>query len=198
MPETTATERDARHLQRAIELATRARGQTSPNPIVGAVVVKDERVIGEGITQPPGEAARRGAWRSKPPLRNPPGATLYVSLEPCCHEGRTPPCTDAILERRDRARRDRVRRPDPEGRGPRPGNPSRRGRATSTSWTARSRDAARLLNQPFRKHARTGRPLVVFKSAMTLDGKVATAHRRLPVDLRRGEPRTCAPLARRV
>ena len=56
MPETTATERDARHLERAIELALRARGQTSPNPIVGAVVVKDGRVIGEGITQPPGEA----------------------------------------------------------------------------------------------------------------------------------------------
>ncbi|HYN91644.1 MAG TPA: hypothetical protein VER75_06965, partial [Thermoleophilaceae bacterium] len=55
MPEITATERDARHLQRAIELAARARGQTSPNPIVGAVVVKDRRVIGEGITQPPGE-----------------------------------------------------------------------------------------------------------------------------------------------
>ena len=56
MPHTTATERDARHLLRTIELAGRARGQTSPNPIVGAVVVKHGRVIGEGITQPPGEA----------------------------------------------------------------------------------------------------------------------------------------------
>src|SRR3954447_23267883 len=96
MPDITATERDARHLQRAIELAARARGQTSPNPIVGAVVVKDGHVIGEGITQPPGEqhaetmalAAAEG---------NTAGATLYGSPEPCCHQGRTPPCTEAIL-----------------------------------------------------------------------------------------------------
>ena len=106
---------------------------------------------------------------------DPAGATMYVSLEPCCHHG-----PHAALHRRDRrgrhrARRDRLRRPDAEGRRPRPGHPARRGRRRRASSTARSREAARLLNQPFRKHARTGRPLVVFKSAMTLDGKVATA-----------------------
>ena len=98
-----ATERDTRHLQRAIELAARARGQTSPNPLVGAVVVKDGRVIGEGFTQPPGEPhAERVALAAC--SEDPAGATMYVSLEPCGHHGRTPPCTDAILEaRRSRA-----------------------------------------------------------------------------------------------
>src|SRR5918999_469747 len=97
MPETTAQERDARHLLRAIELATEARGNTSPNPMVGAVLVKGGRVIGEGITQPPGEAhAERMALAASD--EDPAGGTLYVSLEPCCHHGRTEPCTDAILE----------------------------------------------------------------------------------------------------
>ena len=97
MAGTAATERDAQHLLRAIELAGRARGQTSPNPLVGAVVVKDGRVIGEGITQPPGEshAERDGARGGGGPT--PPARRMYVSLEPCCHHGRTPPCTDAIL-----------------------------------------------------------------------------------------------------
>src|SRR5687767_5793739 len=91
------TERDTRHLMRAIELAERARGHASPNPIVGAVVVKDGRVIGEGITQPPGEAhAERAALADC--SEDPAGATLYVSLEPCCHHGRTPPCTEAIID----------------------------------------------------------------------------------------------------
>src|SRR6185295_8818327 len=97
MSTTTARERDSRHLLRAIELAGRARGQTSPNPIVGAVLVKDDRVIGEGVTQPPGQAhAERMALADC--TEDPAGATLYVSLEPCANQGRTPPCTDAILE----------------------------------------------------------------------------------------------------
>src|SRR5215213_4359408 len=96
MAGTAATERDAQHLMRAIELAGRARGQTSPNPIVGAVVVKDGRVIGEGITQPPGEQHAE-TMALEAAEGHTAGATLYVSLEPCCHDGRTPPCTDAIL-----------------------------------------------------------------------------------------------------
>src|SRR5204862_4008231 len=82
---------------RAIELAERARGHTSPNPLVGAVVVKDGRVLGEGWHQEAGlPHAEREALAAC--SEDPTGATMYVSLEPCCHHGRTPPCTDAIVE----------------------------------------------------------------------------------------------------
>jgi diaminohydroxyphosphoribosylaminopyrimidine deaminase/5-amino-6-(5-phosphoribosylamino)uracil reductase len=172
MPDTTATERDAQHLLRAIELAGRARGQTSPNPMVGAVVVKSGRVIGEGITQPPGEGhAERMALAACE--ESPRGATLYVSLEPCCHHGRTPPCTEAIIE----AGISRVviasDDPTPKAAGRGPG--ILRDEGVEVSFVdGQIAESARLLNQPFRKHGRTGRPLVVLKSAMTLDGKVAT------------------------
>src|SRR2546421_556080 len=97
MAQTLGTERDARHLMRAIELAAEARGMTSPNPLVGAVVVKDGRVIGEGFHAAAGlPHAERVALDAC--SENPARATLYVSLEPCCHDGRTPPCTDAIVE----------------------------------------------------------------------------------------------------
>jgi diaminohydroxyphosphoribosylaminopyrimidine deaminase / 5-amino-6-(5-phosphoribosylamino)uracil reductase len=172
VPDTTATERDARHLERTIELATRARGQTSPNPIVGAVVVKDDRVIGEGITQPPGEQHAE-TMALEAAEGNTAGATLYVSLEPCCHQGRTPPCTDAIIS----AGITRVviasDDPTPKAAGRGPG--ILRDEGVRVDFVDGDiADAARMLNQPFRKHARTGRPLVVLKSAMTLDGKVAT------------------------
>jgi diaminohydroxyphosphoribosylaminopyrimidine deaminase / 5-amino-6-(5-phosphoribosylamino)uracil reductase len=172
MPPMAVTEHDTRHLLRAIELAERARGQTSPNPMVGAVVVKNGRVIGEGITQPPGQAhAERIALEDC--TEDPAGATMYVSLEPCCHTGRTPPCTEAILEAS--IARVVIASDDPtkkaSGRGP----GILRDEGVEVVWVdGEVAEAARLLNQPFRKHARTGRPLVVFKSAMTLDGKVAT------------------------
>jgi diaminohydroxyphosphoribosylaminopyrimidine deaminase/5-amino-6-(5-phosphoribosylamino)uracil reductase len=166
------TEHDTRHLLRAIELAERARGQTSPNPMVGAVVVKGGRVIGEGITRPPGQAhAERVALEEC--TEDPAGATMYVSLEPCCHQGRTPPCTQAILDAS--IARVVIASDDPtrkaSGRGP----GILRDEGVDVVWVdGELAEAARLLNQPFRKHARTGRPLVIFKSAMTLDGKVAT------------------------
>jgi diaminohydroxyphosphoribosylaminopyrimidine deaminase/5-amino-6-(5-phosphoribosylamino)uracil reductase len=172
MPPMAVTEHDTRHLLRAIELAERARGQTSPNPIVGAVVVKGGRVIGEGITQPPGQAhAERAALEDC--SEDPAGATMYVSLEPCCHQGRTPPCTQAILDAA--IARVVIASDDPtkkaSGRGP----GILRDEGVDVVWVdGEVAESARLLNQPFRKHARTGRPLVIFKSAMTLDGKVAT------------------------
>jgi diaminohydroxyphosphoribosylaminopyrimidine deaminase/5-amino-6-(5-phosphoribosylamino)uracil reductase len=172
MPSMAVTEHDTRHLLRAIELAERARGQTSPNPMVGAVVVKSGRVIGEGITHPPGQAhAERAALEDC--SEDPSGATMYVSLEPCGHEGRTPPCTDAILGAS--IARVVIASDDPttkaSGRGP----GILRDEGVHVEWVdGEIAAAARLLNQPFRKHARTGRPLVIFKSAMTLDGKVAT------------------------
>ena len=169
---TTATERDARHLERAIELAVTARGTTSPNPMVGAVVVKDGRVIGEGITQPPGEShAERMALAGC--REDPTGGTLYVSVEPCCHHGRTPPCTDAILEAG--IARVVIASDDPTSKAAGRGPGILRDEGVDVEFADGDiAAAARLVNQPFRKHARTGRPLVVFKSAMTLDGKVAT------------------------
>jgi diaminohydroxyphosphoribosylaminopyrimidine deaminase / 5-amino-6-(5-phosphoribosylamino)uracil reductase len=166
MPETT------RHLLRAVELAHLMRGQTSPNPMVGAVIVKDGRVIGEGSTQPPGEAhAERMALAAC--QEDPSGATMYVSLEPCAHHGRTPPCTDAILEAG--ISRVVIASDDPTTKAAGRGPGILRDEGVDVVWNdGEAAEKARLLNQPFRKHARTGRPLVVFKSAMTLDGKVAT------------------------
>ncbi len=172
MPDSLATERDARHLRRAIDLAGRARGQTSPNPMVGAVVVKAGKVIGEGSTQPPGQAhAERMALSDCG--ESPAGATLYVSLEPCGHHGRTPPCTDAIVEAGIARVVIASDDPTPKAAGRGPGILRDEGIEVAF-LDGDVATAARLLNQPFRKHARTGLPLVVFKSAMTLDGKVAT------------------------
>jgi diaminohydroxyphosphoribosylaminopyrimidine deaminase/5-amino-6-(5-phosphoribosylamino)uracil reductase len=173
MASTTATERDARHLRRAMELADRARGHTSPNPLVGAVVARDGEVIGEGFHaragEPHAELVALASCR-----QDPAGATMYVSLEPCCHQGRTPPCTAAILE----AGISRVvvasDDPTPKASGRGFGILRDEGVRVEMADEDIAREA-RLLNQPFRKHARTGRPLVVFKSAMSLDGKVATA-----------------------
>jgi diaminohydroxyphosphoribosylaminopyrimidine deaminase/5-amino-6-(5-phosphoribosylamino)uracil reductase len=166
MPENT------RHLLRAVELAHLMRGQTSPNPMVGAVVVKDGRVIGEGSTQPPGQAhAERMALAAC--QEDPSGATMYVSLEPCAHHGRTPPCTEAILEAG--ISRVVIASDDPTTKAAGRGPGILRDEGVEVVWIdGEAAEKARLLNQPFRKHARTGRPLVVFKSAMTLDGKVAT------------------------
>jgi diaminohydroxyphosphoribosylaminopyrimidine deaminase/5-amino-6-(5-phosphoribosylamino)uracil reductase len=166
MPDST------RHLLRAVELAHLVRGQTSPNPMVGAVIVKDGRVIGEGSTQPPGQAhAERMALAACE--EDPSGATLYVSLEPCAHHGRTPPCTEAILEAG--ISRVVIASDDPTTKAAGRGPGILRDEGVEVVWIdGEAAERARLLNQPFRKHARTGRPLVVFKSAMTLDGKVAT------------------------
>jgi diaminohydroxyphosphoribosylaminopyrimidine deaminase/5-amino-6-(5-phosphoribosylamino)uracil reductase len=172
MPDATVNQRDSRHLRRAIELAGRVRGQTSPNPMVGAVVVKQDRVIGEGVTQPPGEPhAERMALAEC--AEDAAGATLYVSLEPCGHHGLTPPCTEAILEAG--IARVVIASDDPTSKAAGRGPGILRDEGVEVVWVdGEVGDAARLLNQPFRKHARTGRPLVVLKSAMTLDGKVAT------------------------
>jgi diaminohydroxyphosphoribosylaminopyrimidine deaminase/5-amino-6-(5-phosphoribosylamino)uracil reductase len=169
----TNTASDELHLLRAIELAERARGRTSPNPLVGAVIVKDGRVLGEGWHQAAGlPHAEREALASC--TEDPAGATMYVSLEPCCHTGRTPPCTDAIAEAR--IARVVVASDDPSEHASGRGLGILRDEGIRVDIAAGApAHAARLLNQPFRKHAKTGRPHVVFKSAMTLDGKVATS-----------------------
>ena len=166
------SEFDARQLERAIDLAALGGSRVNPNPRVGAVIVRDGRVIGEGYHQEVG-----GPHAEVEAIRNAgeglEGATIYVSLEPCCHHGRTPPCTDAI---RDAGiARVVVASDDP--------SPHAAGRGLGILRDdgievlvadGELATRARLLNQPFRKHARTGRPWVMFKSAMSLDGKVAT------------------------
>ncbi len=159
-------------MKRAIELAELGRGHTSPNPLVGALVVRDEEVLGEGYHAAYGsDHAEVAALRAC--TSDPIGATMYVTLEPCCHHGQTPPCTDAIVAAG--IKRVVVASDDPtdkaSGRGL--GILRDEGIEVQTADGEISR-LARLLNQPFRKFARTGRPLVIFKSAMSLDGKVAT------------------------
>jgi diaminohydroxyphosphoribosylaminopyrimidine deaminase/5-amino-6-(5-phosphoribosylamino)uracil reductase len=167
-----ATRRDERHLSRAIDLALEARGRTSPNPLVGCVIARSGTVIGEGFHAGPGEAhAERAALAAC--REDPAGATLYVTLEPCCHQGRTPPCTDAIVEAG--IARVVVASDDPTPKASGRGLGMLRDEGIEVDIAGgEPAERARVLNQPFRKHARTGRPLVVFKVAMTLDGKVAT------------------------
>jgi diaminohydroxyphosphoribosylaminopyrimidine deaminase/5-amino-6-(5-phosphoribosylamino)uracil reductase len=169
----TNTASDELYLMRAIELAERGRGHTSPNPLVGAVVVKDGRVLGEGWHQAAGlpHAEREALAASTEDTR---GATMYVSLEPCCHTGRTPPCTDAIVEAG--ISRVVVASDDPSEHASGRGLGILRDEGIMVDIAAGApAHAAMLLNQPFRKHAKCGRPHVLFKSAMTLDGKVATS-----------------------
>lgn len=167
---------DRTHLARALELAERGRGTVSPNPLVGCVLVKGEAVVGEGWHAELGglhaeraalvDCAKRG--------HDPAGATAFVTLEPCAHEGRQPPCADALIGAR--VARVVYLSDDPSakasGRGP--GMLRDAGIETELAQGAEAA-AARLLNQPFRKHSRTGRPFVTLKSALTLDGRTATA-----------------------
>src|SRR3954452_21785774 len=152
----TPVDIDVQHLERTLELAARARGRTSPNPLVGAVVVKEDRLIGEGFHEEPGHPhAERAALTAC--VEDPTGATLYVSLDPCCHHGRTPPCTDAIVEAG--LSRVVIASDDPSGKASGRGLGVLRDEGIQVDVaTGEVADAARLLNQPFRKHARTGRP----------------------------------------
>src|ERR1700738_1005736 len=94
----TPTDTDSAHLARAIELARRGTGSVKPNPVVGAVVARDQEILGEGWHKEFGGAHAEVNAIEACGLADFSGATLYVSLEPCCHEGKTPPCTDAILQ----------------------------------------------------------------------------------------------------
>ncbi|HEX3801608.1 MAG TPA: bifunctional diaminohydroxyphosphoribosylaminopyrimidine deaminase/5-amino-6-(5-phosphoribosylamino)uracil reductase RibD [Solirubrobacteraceae bacterium] len=167
------TEADDLHLQRAVDLAALGGDLVSPNPHVGAVIVQEGRVIGEGFHREVGgphaevEAIRAAGEEDLA------GATLYVSLEPCCHQGRTPACTDAIREAG--IGRVVVASDDPSEHASGRGLGILRDEGIEVVVASGELAArARLQNQPFRKHARTGRPWVLFKSAMSLDGKVAT------------------------
>ena len=171
---TPQTDSDRRHLARAIEIAEQGRGWVSPNPLVGAVIAYGDGVLGEGFHRElggPHAEVEAIAAAGDQELR---GATLYVSLEPCAHAGRTPPCTDAI---RDAGiGRVVVASDDPSEHASGRGLGILRDDGVEVVVAdGELAGRARLLNQPFRKHAGTGRPWVLFKSAMTLDGKVATS-----------------------
>jgi len=168
------TETDRRHLARAIELAERGRGDVRPNPLVGAVIGQDDEVIGEGFHRAFGASHAEVEAIRDAGDADLGGATLYVSLEPCCHHGKTPPCTDAIHEAG--IRRVVIGSDDPsEHASGRSLGILRDDGIEVVIADGELATRARLLNQPFRKHARTGLPWVLFKSAMTLDGKVATS-----------------------
>lgn len=155
----------------ALKLAERGRGFVNPNPMVGAVIVKDGRMIGQGWHRKFGELhAERNALADC--TENPTGATVYVTLEPCCHQGKTPPCTDALLAAG--VRRVVIGAMDP--------NPLVGGRGAAilrehgvTVETGVLKKECEEQNRIFLHYIRSGMPYVVLKYAMTLDGKIATA-----------------------
>ena len=167
---------DRAHLERALELAERGRGKVSPNPLVGAVVVRGDEVIGEGWHAELGglHAERAALADCRERGEDPAGATMYVTLEPCAHQGRQPPCVEALLDAA--IARVVIASDDPSektaGRGPAILRDA--GVQVDTAPDPES-TAARLLNQPFRKHSRTGLPHVTLKLAMSLDGQTTTA-----------------------
>jgi diaminohydroxyphosphoribosylaminopyrimidine deaminase/5-amino-6-(5-phosphoribosylamino)uracil reductase len=172
-PEVTSV--DSSHIRRALELAERGRGRVSPNPLVGAVIVRGGEVIGEGFHAELGglHAERAALADCRERGEDPAGATMYVTLEPCAHQGRQPPCVEAILE--SGIGRVVIASDDPSekasGRGP---GMLRDGGVEVAFAAGAEAGAARLLNQPFRKHARTGLPLVTLKLAFSADGKTTT------------------------
>ena len=160
---------DEKYMAMAIELAKKGYGYTAPNPVVGAVIVKDGCMIGQGYHEKYGEPhAERNALASC--TQSPKGATIYVTLEPCCHHGKQPPCTEAILQ----AGISRV----VTGSGD--PNPLVGGKGIQIlkdhGIQVREhvmKEKCDALNQAFFHYIQTGRPYVTMKYAMTIDGKIA-------------------------
>ncbi len=158
------------HMLRALELALKARGRTSPNPMVGAVVVRGERVVGEGYHRHAGGIhAEVGALRKAGAAAR--GADLYVNLEPCSHQGRTPPCTEAIIRAGIGRVFAAVKDPNPLVSGE--GGRQLRRAGVSVRFGLAAPEARRA-NESYLKYIRTGLPFVFVKSAISLDGKTAT------------------------
>ena len=159
-------------MQRALELARGALGTTSPNPTVGAVLTgPDDAIVGEGFSQPPpGPHAEIVALRQAGPRAR--GATLYVTLEPCPHQGRTPPCTDAIIAAGVAEVRYSLADPDPRVDG---GGHRALEAAGIRVVPGEGEAEARRINEAFIKHRTRGLPFVVAKFAASLDGRIAAA-----------------------
>ncbi len=164
---------DEEYMQRALELALRGSGWVNPNPLVGAVVVRDGRIIGEGWHTAFGEphAERQALADCRRRGEDPKGATVYVTLEPCCHTGKTPPCTEALIEAG--VVRVVMGAPDP--------NPKVSGGGIAQLEAAGIEvvqgvlvEECQKVNLAFFHYIKTGKPYVTLKYAMTLDGKIAT------------------------
>lgn len=161
---------DQEYMFRAIQLAKKGEGWTNPNPMVGAVIVKDGRIIGEGYHKKCGELhAERNAIASL--TESAEGATIYVTLEPCCHYGKTPPCTEAIIEQK-------IKKVVIGSRDPNPKVAGKGAQILRESGITVVQDFMReecdRLNPVFFHYITTKTPYVVMKYAMTLDGKIAT------------------------
>ena len=161
-------------MRQAIDLAQRALGTTSPNPAVGAVVVRDGETVGLGATQPPGKAHAEVVALAEADA-NARGSTLYVTLEPCCHWGRTPPCTEAIISAGVAEVVVATTDPNPVVSGKGIQELQRAGiNVTSLPVESDECQAALRLYEGFAKHISTGLPFATAKFAMSLDGKIAT------------------------
>lgn len=157
-------------MRRAVSLARQALGSTSPNPAVGAVLVKNGEIVGEGFTRPAGgDHAEIVALERAGPRAD--GAALYVTLEPCNHDGRTPPCTDAIIDVGVSVVHAAIRDPNPGVVGG--GLERLESEGIPTRLGAESVRVQRLI-EAWLKFVTTGRPFVTAKFAMSLDGKIAT------------------------
>jgi len=161
---------DAPHMRRALELAAQGQGYVEPNPMVGCVIVQGAEIIGEGWHRRFGgdhaeiEALRLAGSRAA-------GATMYVTLEPCCHHGKTPPCTRAIIDAG--IRRLLIAQPDPFQQVAGGGIGELQSAGIKVELGLLEAEARRL-GAPYLKLIRTGRPWVIAKWAMTIDGKIAT------------------------
>jgi len=160
----------AAFMRRALRLAERGRGRVSPNPLVGAVVVRDGRIVGEGAHRRVGgphaeiNALARAGEQSR-------GATLYVTLEPCAFHGRTPPCTEAVIDAGIARVVCAMVDPDPRVHG---AGIDRLRRAGIQVETGLLQSEAGRQNAAYAKHRQSGMPWVVLKLAQTLDGRIAT------------------------
>lgn len=163
---------DRLFMRRALRLASRARGKTAPNPMVGALLVKDGRIIAEDYHRKAGTPHAEPLVLDKAG-RDAKGSTLYVTLEPCCHSGkRTPPCTDAIISHGVKRVVAAMIDPNPKVSGKGFEMLEKAGIDVTTGVLEKE---AALLNEAYIKFITTGKPFVTLKTAMTLDGKIATA-----------------------
>mgnify|MGYP000144443717 CR=1 FL=1 len=168
---TASAPTDEDYIRLALELAASARGEVSPNPMVGALIVKDGRIVGRGVHRYAG-VKHAEALALEEAGEHARGATLYTNLEPCCHYGRTPPCTDAII--RAGIARVVASMEDPNPRVCGRGFEALR-RAGIRVEVGIAEAEARQLNEAFIRYITSGRPFVHLKIAMSLDGRIATA-----------------------